>query len=84
MQKIIPFLWFDGQAEEAMNFYVSIFNNSRILSMTRCGDHGPGPKGTVLIGTFELAGQLFYALNGGPQFKISPAISLFVNCETQL
>ena len=83
MQKIVPFLWFDGNAEEAMNFYVSIFKNSRVVSVTRYGDAGPGPKGTVMSCTFQLEGQDFYALNGGPQFKFTPAISLFVNCETQ-
>ena len=83
MQKIVPFLWFDGNAEEAMNFYVSVFKNSRVVSVTRYGDAGPGPKGTVMSCTFQLEGQDFYALNGGPQFKFTPAISLFVNCETQ-
>jgi predicted 3-demethylubiquinone-9 3-methyltransferase (glyoxalase superfamily) len=83
MQKITPFLWFDGQAEEAMNFYVSIFKNSKVNSVTRYGDAGPGPKGTVMSATFQLEGQDFFALNGGPQFKFTPAISLFVNCETQ-
>ena len=83
MQKIIPFLWFDGKAEEAMNHYVSIFKNSRITDVTRWGDAGPGPKGTVLTGTFELEGRQFMALNGGPRFKFTEAVSLFVNCETQ-
>ena len=83
MQKIVPFLWFDGNAEEAMNFYVSVFKNSKVLSVTRYGEAGPGPKGTVMSCTFQLEGQDFYALNGGPQFKFTPAISLFVNCETQ-
>ena len=83
MQKITPFLWFDGKAEEAMNFYVSVFNNSKVVSVTRYGEGGPGPKGTVMSATFELDGQQFYALNGGPQFTFTPAISLFVNCETQ-
>jgi len=83
MQKITPFLWFDGKAEEAMNFYVSIFKNSKVVSVTRYGEAGPGPKGTVMSATFQLEGQQFYALNGGPQFKFTPAISLFVNCETQ-
>ncbi len=77
MQKITPFLWFDGQAEEAMNFYVSLFKDARILSTT------PGPDGKVMMGTFQLEGQEFHALNGGPLFKFSEAISLFVNCETQ-
>ena len=83
MQKITPFLWFDGNAEEAMNFYVSIFKNSKVVSVARYGEAGPGPKGTVMSATFQLEGQDFYALNGGPQFKFTPAISLFVNCETQ-
>src|SRR6202140_4447645 len=83
MQKITPFLWFDGNAEEAMKFYVSIFKNSKVGRVTRYGDAGPGPKGTVMSATFELDGQEFFALNGGPQFKFTPAISFFVNCETQ-
>lgn len=83
MQKIVTFLWFNDQAEEAMNFYISIFKNSRITSIHRYGEAGPGPKGTVMSGAFELNGQEFMALNGGPQFTFTPAISLFVNCETQ-
>ena len=83
MQKIIPFLWFDGKAEEAMNFYTSIFKNSKIVSVTRYGKGGPGPAGTVMTGTFQLEGQEFMALNGGPQFKFNEALSFFVNCETQ-
>jgi predicted 3-demethylubiquinone-9 3-methyltransferase (glyoxalase superfamily) len=83
MQKITPFLWFDGQAEEAMNFYTSVFKNSKIGRVTRYGAAGPGPKGTVMSATFQLDGQDFMALNGGPQFKFTEAISLFVNCETQ-
>jgi predicted 3-demethylubiquinone-9 3-methyltransferase (glyoxalase superfamily) len=83
VQKITPFLWFDGNAEEAMNLYVSIFKNSKVVSVTRYGEAGPGPKGTVMSATFELEGQQFYALNGGPQYKFTPAISLFVSCETQ-
>ena len=83
MQKITPFLWFDGNAEEAMNFYTSIFKNSKIGRITRYGDAGPGPKGTVMSATFQLDGQEFMALNGGPQFKFTEAISFFVNCETQ-
>ena len=83
MQKITPFLWFDNNAEEAANFYVSIFNSSRIVSIRRYGDAGPGPKGSVMSVVFQLAGQEFFALNGGPHFKFTPAISLFVNCETQ-
>src|SRR6059036_3353062 len=83
MQKITPFLWFDGKAEEAMNFYSSIFKNSKIGRITRYGDAGPGPKGAVMSGTFQLDGQEFMALNGGPQFKFTEAISFFVNCDTQ-
>jgi predicted 3-demethylubiquinone-9 3-methyltransferase (glyoxalase superfamily) len=83
MQKITPFLWFDGRAEEAMNFYTSIFKNAKIGRVTRYGDAGPGPKGTVMSATFELEGQEFMALNAGPQFKFSPAISFFVDCKTQ-
>jgi len=83
VQKITPFLWFDGNAEEAMNLYVSVFKNSKVVSVTRYGEAGPGPKGTVMSATFELEGQQFYALNGGPQYKFTPAISLFVSCETQ-
>src|SRR5437773_8682819 len=83
MQKIVPFLWFNGNAEAAMNFYVSIFKNSKVVRVTRYGDAGPGPKGSVMTCTFQLEGQDFYALNGGPQFSFTPAISLFVNCETQ-
>ncbi|HTF14643.1 MAG TPA: VOC family protein, partial [Burkholderiales bacterium] len=83
MQKITPFLWFDGKAEEAMNFYVSIFKNSKAGRVTRCGEGGPGPKGTVMSATFILDGQEFFALNGGPQFAFSEAISFFVDCKTQ-
>jgi predicted 3-demethylubiquinone-9 3-methyltransferase (glyoxalase superfamily) len=83
MQKITPFLWFDGKAEEAMNFYVSVFKNSKVVRVSRYGDAGPGPKGTVMSATFQLDGQDFFALNGGPQFTFTPAISFFVNCETQ-
>jgi predicted 3-demethylubiquinone-9 3-methyltransferase (glyoxalase superfamily) len=83
MQKIVPFLWFDGNAEEAMNFYTSIFKNSKVGQITRCGDAGPGPKGSVLTAKFQIEGQEFMALNGGPEFKFTPAISFFVNCETQ-
>jgi len=83
MQRITPFLWFNHQAEEAMAFYTSIFKSSKIVSVTRYGEGGPGPKGTVMTGTFQLEGQEFFALNGGPQFSYTPAISFFVNCETQ-
>jgi predicted 3-demethylubiquinone-9 3-methyltransferase (glyoxalase superfamily) len=83
MQKITPFLWFDNQAEEAVNFYTSLFKNSKIGSITRYGESGPGVQGTVMTVSFQLDGQEFVALNGGPQFTFSPAISFFVNCETQ-
>jgi predicted 3-demethylubiquinone-9 3-methyltransferase (glyoxalase superfamily) len=83
MQKITPFLWFDNNAEEAMNFYTSIFKNSKIGKVSRYGDAGPGPKGSVMVGTFTLDGQEFMALNGGPHYKLTPAFSLVVNCETQ-
>jgi predicted 3-demethylubiquinone-9 3-methyltransferase (glyoxalase superfamily) len=83
VQKITPFLWFDGKAEEAMNFYVSVFKNSKVGRVSRYGEAGPGPKGTVMSATFQLDGQDFFALNGGPQFVFTPAISFFVNCETQ-
>lgn len=83
MQKINPFLWFDNQAEEAANFYVSIFKNSKIGTVSRFGEAGPGPKGSVMTVTFQLEGQEFIALNGGPLYTFSPAISFLVNCKTQ-
>lgn len=83
MQKITPFLWFDGKAEEATNFYVSIFKNSKIANVVRYGEAGPGAKGTVMTATFQLDGQEFIALNGGPQFKFTEAVSFWVSCETQ-
>ena len=83
MQKISPFLWFNDQAEEAMNFYVSVFKSSKVVSVSRFGDAGPGPKGSVMGVTFELEGQRIMALNGGPLFTFTPAISLYVSCETQ-
>jgi predicted 3-demethylubiquinone-9 3-methyltransferase (glyoxalase superfamily) len=83
MQKIVTFLWFDNQAEEAANFYVSIFNNSKIVSLSRYGEGSPGPAGSVMVVVFELDGQQFMALNGGPIFHFTEAISLVVNCETQ-
>jgi predicted 3-demethylubiquinone-9 3-methyltransferase (glyoxalase superfamily) len=83
VQKITPFLWFDSKAEEAMDFYVSIFKNSKIINVTRYGEAGPGVNGAVMSAVFELQGQEFIVLNGGPQFTFSPAISFFVNCETQ-
>ena len=83
MQKITPFLWFDTQAEEAANLYVSILKNSKMGNIVHYGDAGPGPKGSVMSVTFQIEGQQFYALNGGPVYKFTPAISFFVNCETQ-
>jgi predicted 3-demethylubiquinone-9 3-methyltransferase (glyoxalase superfamily) len=83
MQKITPFLWFDGKAEEAMNFYLSVFKNSKAGEITRYGDAGPGPKGSVMTVSFEIEGQNFMALNGGPHFCLTEAFSLFVNCEGQ-
>ena len=83
MQKVTPFLWFNGNAEEAMHFYTSIFKNAKITSLNRYGKGGPAPEGTVIYGTFEIEGQQFMALNGGPEFSFTPAISLYVNCNTQ-
>jgi predicted 3-demethylubiquinone-9 3-methyltransferase (glyoxalase superfamily) len=83
VQKIIPFLWFDDQAEEAATFYVSLFKNSKLLNVARYGDAGPGPKGSAMTVTLELAGQKFIALNGGPLFKFTEAVSFLINCETQ-
>ena len=83
MQKITPFLWFDDNAEEAVNFYTSIFKDSKIENFSRYGDEGPGPAGSVMMANFNLNGQDFMALNGGPVFKFTEAISFFVSCETQ-
>jgi predicted 3-demethylubiquinone-9 3-methyltransferase (glyoxalase superfamily) len=83
MQKITPFLWFNDNAEEAANFYTSIFKNSKVTGITRYGDSGPGPKGTAMIVTFQIDGQEFTALNGGPQFTFTEAISLVANCKSQ-
>ena len=83
MQKITTFLWFNKNAEEAVNFYTSVFKDSKIGSVSRYGDAGPGPKGSVMVATFTLFGQEFIALNGGPIFKFTEAISLVVNCENQ-
>ena len=83
MKEITPFLWFDDNVEEAINLYVSLIPNSRILDVSRYGDAGPGPKGTVMTATFELNGQRFTGLNGGPIYKFTEAFSIFVNCETQ-
>jgi len=82
-QKITPFLWFNNNAEDAMNFYASIFKNSKTEVLSRWGEGGMGVKGTVMSATFELEGQKFMALNGGPMFTFTEAISFFVNCETQ-
>jgi predicted 3-demethylubiquinone-9 3-methyltransferase (glyoxalase superfamily) len=83
MRRVTPCLWFDGNAEEAMSFYASIFRNAKIGDVKRRGDTGPGKKGSVLSVTFELDGQEFIGLNGGPMFQFSPAISFFVRCENQ-
>ena len=83
MSKISPMLWFDNQAEEAMNFYISVFKNSKVLSVARYGDAGPGPKGSVMTASFELEGQKFTALNAGPMFKFTEAISFVIPCKTQ-
>jgi predicted 3-demethylubiquinone-9 3-methyltransferase (glyoxalase superfamily) len=83
LQRITPFLWFDNQAEDAATFYISIFKNSKISAMTRYTDAGPGPKGSVMTVAFELDGQSFTAINGGPYFKFTEAISFVVNCESQ-
>jgi predicted 3-demethylubiquinone-9 3-methyltransferase (glyoxalase superfamily) len=83
MQKITPFLWFDDKAEEAANFYTSTFKNSKITSVVRYNEAGPRPAGSVMLVSFEIEGQAFTALNGGPYFSFTPAISFFINCETQ-
>ncbi|CAN5736357.1 VOC family protein [soil metagenome] len=83
MQKITPNLWFDTEAEEAANFYTSIFENSKVLRVMHYGEAGPRPAGMVMTATFQLEGQEFTALNGGPEFKFNEAISLLVNCESQ-
>jgi predicted 3-demethylubiquinone-9 3-methyltransferase (glyoxalase superfamily) len=83
MKKITPFLWFDTKAEEAVDFYVSLFKKSKILKVVRYGEAGPGPKGSVMVVDFQINGQRFTAINGGPQFKFTPAVSFFVNCDTQ-
>jgi predicted 3-demethylubiquinone-9 3-methyltransferase (glyoxalase superfamily) len=83
VQKIVPFLWFDNNAEEAATFYTSIFQNSKISHIARYDDAGPGPKGAVMTVAFQLEGQEFTALNGGPQFQFTPAISFVVNCNDQ-
>ena len=83
MQKITPCLWFDTEGEEAANFYTSVFPNSKIVALSRSGEAGPGPEGTVMVVSFELDGQKFTALNGGPDFTFNEAISFQVSCETQ-
>lgn len=83
MQKIVPYLWFDTQAEEAATFYTSIFKNSRITNVSYYGEAGPRPAGTVMVVSFQLNDQDFMALNGGPQFQFSPAVAFYVDCETQ-
>lgn len=83
MPKITPFLWFDNNAEEAMNFYTSIFKNSKIGSVSRYGDAGPGPKGSVMTASFTIEGQEFTALNGGPIFKFNESVSFVVHCKDQ-
>ncbi len=83
MQKITPFLWFNDNAEEAVNYYLSVFRDGKIGTVTRYSDAGPGPKGSVMVATFTLFGQEYIALNGGPIFKFTEAISFVVNCETQ-
>jgi predicted 3-demethylubiquinone-9 3-methyltransferase (glyoxalase superfamily) len=82
-QKITPFLWFDNQAEEAMNFYVSVFEDAEVLDVSRYGEAGPGPEGSVMVATFRLAGQEFMALNGGPQFTFTEAVSFLIDCKSQ-
>jgi len=83
IQKITPFLWFDHQAEEAVGFYASIFPNSKIVKVVKYGEAGPGPAGTAMTVAFQLDGQSFVALNGGPHFKFTEAVSFVVNCQTQ-
>jgi len=83
MEKLTTCLWFDGNAEEAVDFYTSIFRDSKITHVARYGDHGPGPKGSVMVIAFDMNGQSFIALNGGPRFKFTPAVSLVVNCDSQ-
>ena len=83
MQKITPFLWFNDNAEQAVKFYTSIFKKSKVLKVARYGDAGPGPKGSVMTIEFQIEGQEFIALNGGPHFKLNEAVSFVVNCKTQ-
>ncbi|HWM62021.1 MAG TPA: VOC family protein [Rhizomicrobium sp.] len=83
IKSITPFLWFDTQAEDAANYYVSLFPGSKIKQVSRYGDAGPGPKGSVMVVSFELTGQSFFAMNGGPNYKLTSAFSLMVNCTEQ-
>lgn len=83
MQKITPFLWFDNNAEEAMNFYTSLFDNSEVKNIMRNGAGGPGPEGSILTASFTLHGQEFVVLNGGPQFRFNESVSFVINCESQ-
>ncbi len=83
MQKITPFLWFNANAEEAVNFYASVFKSVKVTKTIRCGDAGPGPKGSVLTIGFEIEGQYFTALNGGPHYQLTPAFSIVVACKSQ-
>lgn len=83
MQTISPFLWFDDQAAEAMHFCTSIFKNSKVLEVSHYGEEGPGPAGDVMVASFELDGQKFMALNGGPQFKFTEAVSFLIDCKDQ-
>src|SRR5262245_43431183 len=83
MQRITPFLWFNTNAEEAVNYYASIFKNSKIGRVTRCGDAGPGPKASMLLFDFKVEDQKFMALNGGPMYQLTEAFSLYVDCQTQ-
>jgi predicted 3-demethylubiquinone-9 3-methyltransferase (glyoxalase superfamily) len=83
MQKIAPCLWFDGVAEEAVNYYLSVFKNARITDTLKHNEASPGPVGTLLAVSFELNGQAFMAMNGGPEFQFTPAISMFIQCDTQ-
>lgn len=83
MKKVTPFLWFDNQAEEAVNFYISVFKNSKVEDIVRYGESGPGANGSVMTISFNINGQDFVALNGGPVYQFNPAVSFVVNCETQ-
>src|SRR3954471_6531662 len=83
VQKITPFLWFNDNAEEAMNFYLSVFKDAKLLNASRYGEGGPGPVGKLMVATFSIEGQQFMVLNGGPHYKITPAVSFMVHCDTQ-